>query len=82
MEIGKIHKPYFINKFLLDFLGLIAGLALCYWMASRFEGLEQWFDGRRSDGYGFFIGLALIAFCLWDMIKNLIKLIKSRRVEH
>ncbi|WP_289032145.1 hypothetical protein [uncultured Paraglaciecola sp.] len=72
-------KPFSLNKLILDLLGLLAGGLLCYWMYTRFENFEQWFDGRRSDGYGFLFGLFIITVSLWDIIRNLYKLIKAKK---
>ncbi len=72
-------KIYSTKHFLLDLSGIIVGALLCYWMVSKFENFELWFDGRRSDGYGFFAGAALIVVCLWDMLIKTIRLLKEKR---
>lgn len=71
-------SPFSLNKLIFDLLGLLAGTLLCYWMYTRFESLELWFDGRRSDGYGFMLGLLLVGASLWDIIKSMSKLIRGK----
>ena len=78
MDVKETLKPYPLNKFILDTLGMLLGFALCYWMGSLFENFEQWFEGRRSDGYAFLLGVAIIAICFWSMAKGLIALIRAR----
>ncbi|MEO9944166.1 hypothetical protein [Paraglaciecola sp.] len=74
------YKPYSHKTFLLDLLGIVVGGLLCFWMYTRFENSEEWFDGRRSDGYGFILGLVIITVSLWDIIRNLYKLIKTKKL--
>ena len=79
MQSEKLPKLYSTNNFLLDLSGIIAGTLLCYWMVTRFESIESWFDGRRSDGFIFLAGFVLIVLCLWNMLIKSINRLKDKR---
>ncbi len=49
-----------------------------YWMLSNFQSVEQWFEGRRSDGLAFFVGIFLTLIGAWDMTQGIYKTVKLR----
>ncbi|WP_157888794.1 hypothetical protein [Alteromonas abrolhosensis] len=49
-----------------------------YWMLSNFESVEQWFEGRRSDGLSFFVGIFLALIGTWDMTQGIYKSVKLK----
>jgi len=79
LEVKQNH--YSLKRFVMDLLCILGGLFFSYWMLTRFEGFEQWFDGRRSDGLSFFVGLVLVLCGAWDMAQGLYKTAKQRFIQ-
>ncbi len=76
LEVNK--KPYSLGRFSLDLLCIGGGVMFSYWMLSNFESVEQWFEGRRSDGLSFFVGIFLALIGTWDMTQGIYKSVKLK----
>jgi hypothetical protein len=76
LEVNK--KSYSLGRFSLDLLCIGGGGTFSYWMLSNFQNVEQWFEGRRSDGLSFFVDIFLALIGAWDMTQGIYKTVKLK----